>query len=63
MKAARNVVVTVVWGYDGHDCPMARRTWGRIIDGHNVRRVEPYWYEGGAFRGRVGVQRSRLWPP
>lgn len=47
----RNVVVSVEWGYDVHECPMAQRTWERILGGHHVRRVEPYWYEGERFTG------------
>lgn len=50
----RNVVVSVEWGYDLHDCPMAQRTWERILPGQQVTRVEPYWYEGDRFTGIWG---------
>jgi len=49
-KSKRSIVVSVVWGNQQHDCPMAERTWKRITQGKPVRRVEPYVYEGKRFK-------------
>jgi hypothetical protein len=48
---SRNVVVSVEWGYEAHECPMALRTWRRLVAGKPVVRKEPYWYEGDRFTG------------
>lgn len=50
-KADRCVTVTVEWGYELHHCPMAKRTWRRILKGAFVRRVEPYIYDAQRFTG------------
>lgn len=42
----RSILVQVEWGYEVHECPMAPRTWRRIIRGKPVRRVQKYQYEG-----------------
>ena len=49
-KPARSIVVGVEWGNDQYECPMAERTWKRIVQGKQVRRVEPYQYEGKRFK-------------
>lgn len=48
-KKTRQIVVSVTWGNEQHECPMAERTWKRILQGKAVRRVEPYQYEGRRF--------------
>jgi len=57
-KSERCVVVSVEWGDDQHDCPMAMRTWRRIVKGAVVRRVEPYVYEGQRFVGEWHFNRD-----
>lgn len=54
----RCVVVNVEWGDDLHACPMAMRTWRRIVKGEVVRRVEPYVYEGKRFVGEWHFNRD-----
>lgn len=49
-KPARSIVVSVEWGNEQYECPMAERTWKRIAQGKSVRRVEPYVYEGKRFK-------------
>ena len=49
-KPKRSIVVSVEWGNEQHECPMAERTWKRIAQGNPVRRVEPYVYEGKRFK-------------
>jgi hypothetical protein len=49
-KPARSIVVSVEWGNEQYECPMAERTWKRIAQGKPVRRVEPYVYEGKRFK-------------
>ena len=49
-KPTRSIVVSVEWGYEQYECPMAQRTWKRIAQGKPVRRVEPYLYEGKRFK-------------
>ncbi len=49
-KPARSIVVSVKWGNEQYECPMAERTWKRIVQGKQVRRVEPYQYEGKRFK-------------
>lgn len=49
-KPKRSIVVSVEWGNELHECPMAERTWKRIAQGKPVRRVEPYVYEGKRFK-------------
>ena len=49
-KPVRSLVVSVEWGNEQHECPMAERTWKRIAQGKPVRRVEPYAYEGKKFK-------------
>lgn len=50
-RAKRNVIVSVSWGYERYDCPMAMQTWKQILAGRPVHRREPYWYEGERFTG------------
>jgi len=49
-KPTRSISVSVEWGYEQYECPMAERTWRRITQGKPVRRVEPYLYEGMRFK-------------
>lgn len=49
-KPARSIVVSVEWGNEQYECPMAERTWKRVAQGKPVRRVEPYQYEGKKFK-------------
>lgn len=49
-KPTRNVIVSVAWGNDLHDCPMSQRTWKRVLGGQVLRRVEPFFYEGQRFK-------------
>lgn len=49
-KPKRLIVVSVEWGNEQYECPMAQRTWKRIAQGKPVRRVEPYIYEGKRFK-------------
>jgi hypothetical protein len=49
-KPKRSIVVSVEWGNEHQECPMAERTWKRIAQGKPVRRVEPYVYEGKRFK-------------
>jgi hypothetical protein len=57
----RSISVQVEWGYEVHECPMAPKTWKRIIQGKPVRRVQKYKYEGRNYKaewlfnaGKVG---------
>jgi hypothetical protein len=49
-KPIRSIVVSVNWGHEQYECPMAERTWKRIAQGKPVRRVEPHLYEGKRFK-------------
>ena len=49
-KPKRSIVVSVEWGNEQYECPMAQRTWKRIAQGKPVRRIEPYLYEGKKFK-------------
>jgi hypothetical protein len=49
-KSARSIIVSVEWGNEQYECPMAERTWKRIAQGKQVRRVEPYLYKGKRFK-------------
>jgi hypothetical protein len=51
-KPVRPFIVSVEWGYALYECPMALRTWERVVAGRAVRRNEPYRYEGKRFTGR-----------
>ena len=57
-RADRPVTISVDWGYARHECPMAMRTWKRIVAGHSVYRREPYWYEGQRFTGEWHFNRN-----
>lgn len=46
----QSVVVSVTWGYETHECPMAEATWKRIVAGRRFKRVVPYYYEGKRYK-------------
>jgi len=49
-KSIRSIEVDVSWGNEQYKCPMAQKTWQRIVKGNQVRRVEPYLYEGKKYK-------------
>ncbi len=46
----QTVVVSVSWGNESHECPMAEVTWKRIVAGRKFKRVVPYFYEGKRYK-------------
>ena len=49
-KPIRSIVVEVSWGNEKYKCPMADKTWQRIVKGKSVRRVEYYQCEGKRYK-------------
>ena len=46
----QTVIVSVSWGNEPHECPMAEVTWKRIVAGRRFKRVVPYYYEGKRYK-------------
>lgn len=46
----QTVIVSVSWGNEPHECPMAEVTWKRIVAGRKFKRVLPYFYEGKRYK-------------